>query len=343
MSKKMTLKTLARGSLIAANRIASVLDRPFYRKSSRTTETLFIVGLPRSGTTLAYELVAQAFNVAYFSKVYNYTFGLPHLTTRLTARFGRRPLPKFESDYGSIPGLFAPAEHHHFWRTWFPEHPRLGHYVPAAAMPQSDITRLNRTLASLGEIVGLPFVFKDVYLTLAVDAILRNVRGSRVLVISRESDAVAASVYRKRSQFPDPGDWWSIRPPLADTLATSDLPEQVAFQCIRSRQLLDQQLAHADPDRYRVVDYRDVCTSPQAFIDNLRTWLGTGFEARDGFLVPERFENRPSVGFPEDIAGAYAEAESRFESDGDAYLARVQRLAAADQPSAAAGPAERDP
>ena len=338
MPINLTFKDLARGSLVAANRLVSVLDRPFGKQPAEASDSLFIVGLPRSGTTLAYELVAHAFDVAYFSKVYNYTFGLPNLTTRLATRFGRRPAPKYESSYGSIQGAFAPAEHHHFWRSWFPEHARLGHYVPKDAIPDSGKRAMNKALASLGEIAGRPFVFKDVYLTLSVEAVLEKVRGSRLLVISRDTDAVAASVYRKRSQIGGTGDWWSIRPPLSDTVATSSLPEQVAFQCVRSRQLLERQLARADAERIRVVEYAAICDSPRSFIEGLRDWLGNDFGLRDEFSVPERFEVRPSVGFPADVADAYAHAAAHFEKERDTYLAEVDGLASRGDDAARAGP-----
>lgn len=335
----MTFKTFARRCLVTANRLVSVLDRPFRKQSGQVNNSLFIVGLPRSGTTLAYELVVQAFEVAYFSKVYNYTFGLPNLTTRLTARFGRRPPPKYESNYGNIPGMFTPAENHHFWGTWFRENSQRGHYVPASSIPEREVLAMNRALASISAIAGLPFVFKDIYLTLSVDALLQSVRGSRLLVISRDPEAVAASIYRKRSQLRDTGDWWSIKPPLVDTVAAASLPEQVAFQCVRSQQVLESQLSRADPERYRIVDYAEICNAPQSFVEKLHQWLGNGFRRRDGFVVLDRFENRPSVGFPEDIRDAYTEIVSRFENEREAYLAQVASLAPAHDSAAAAGSA----
>lgn len=338
MQNTMTFKTIARRCLVTMNRFMSVLDRPFRKESDPVSNSLFIVGLPRSGTTLAYELIVQAFEVAYFSKVYNYTFGLPNLTTRLTTRFGRRPPPKYESNYGNIPGMFAPAENHHFWSTWFRENSQRGHYVPASSIPERQVLTMNRALASISAIAGQPFVFKDIYLTLSVDAVLQCIRGSRLLVISRDPEAVAASVYRKRSQLSDTGDWWSIKPPLVDAVATASLAEQVAFQCVRSQQVLESQLSQADPERYRIVDYAEICNAPRTFVENLRQWLGSSFRPRDGFIIPEHFENRPSVGFPGDIRNAYAELASRFETGREAYLAQVNGLAGADDSAARPGP-----
>ena len=343
MPTGVTLRKLARGCLVAANRVGAPLDRLFGKDGAPATGPLIIVGLPRSGTTLAYELIVQAFDVAYFSKIYNYTFGLPNLTTRLTTRFGRRPAAKYESEYGNIPGLFTPAENHHFWRRWFVEDDQLGHHVPAAAISGNQARTMNRVLASISTIAGSPLVFKDVYLTLSLDAVLQKVDGCRVLVITRDPDAVAASLYRKRAQMQDAGDWWSIRPPFTETVSRASLVEQVAFQCTRSRQLLEEQLSHAAPERCRVVDYADICNAPGSFIDNMREWLGSEFAPRDVHGIPERFENRPSVGFPGSLGETCAAHADRFETDRDAYLAKVRSCSPAPDAAATAGSASGHP
>lgn len=333
----MTVRRLARWCLVTTNRLCAPLDRLFRDGGHLDAEPLFIVGLPRSGTTLAYEVVVQAFKVAYFSKIYNYTFGLPNLTTRLLSHRLRRPEARYESTYGSIPGLFTPAEHHHIFRIGFGESAQLGHHVPAGAISARDARAMNQTLDSISNIAGLPYVFKDVYLTLSVAALLEHIRGSRVLVITRDPVAVAASVYRKRSEPGLAGQWWSLRPPLAETVAGTELVEQVAFQCARSRQLLEQQLATADPKRFRVFDYAEICDSPHSFVAGLQEWLGSRFSMRDAPNIPERFEHRPSVGFPGGVGDTFIHFQRRLESDRDAYLSQVEKLGAPRLP-VGAGP-----
>ena len=165
-----------------------------------------------------------------------------------------------------------------------------------------------------------PFVFKDVYLSLSLDAVLRRIEGSKVLVVNRDRESVAASIFRKRAEFGGRSPWWSIRPPYADQMLDRDLVEQVAFQCVRSEQLLERQLSSADPARYRIVDYATLCESPHNFVQQMNDWLGPEFALREKPDVPERFDYRPSVGFPAKIGDEYARHSAFFLSDKEQYF-----------------------
>lgn len=321
----MSMSSVARACLIGANRIFAPVDRLFGKRDAPGTAPLIIVGLPRSGTTLAYELIVQALDVAYFSKIYNYAFGLTNLVTRLHPPPDHRREARYESDYGRIEGRLAPAENHHFWRTWFDEDEDLGHYVAPGSLSAAREQAMNRQLASIGNIAGLPFVFKDVYLTLSINAVLEHVRDSKILVISRDVDAVAASMYRKRAADGGNADWWSLRPPFAASVYGRDVGEQVAFQCVRSRQILDRELSTADPARCRVVDYRDICAAPRQFVGDIANWLGPAFQQRPAATLPEAFKYRPSAGLPDPARETYAAAARRLEADRKDYLDGVDR------------------
>lgn len=320
----MTLKLIARNCLGSANKLGARLDRHFAKTKPSDSEALFVVGLPRSGTTLAYELVVQAFRVAFFSKIFNYSFGMPNLTTRLLSGFMKNPHARFRSDYGNIPGFFTPAENHNFWRTWFSEDPQLGHYVAATSIHDDDVLNMNTVLGSIRSIAGLPFVFKDVYLSLSLDAVFRKIERSKVLVIHRERESVAASIFKKRAELGAQSPWWSIRPPYTDRILDRNLVEQVAFQCVRSEQLLERQLSNADPTRYRIVDYAALCESPRDFVKQMHEWLGPAFELRENSNIPQRFDNRPSVGFPGKIGEEYARHSELFLSDRERYIRLVE-------------------
>lgn len=322
--KLPSVKNASKQYLRSANNLGSQFDRFLRKNCHKPPKSLVVTGLPRSGTTLVYEIVVQAFKVAYFSKIYSYAYGMPNLTTRLVSAFMKNPRAHYRSKYGSLPGFFSPAENHNFWMKWFPEQPFLGHHVPFSALSAKDVTEINSTLASISCIAGRPYVFKDVYLSLSLDSLLKSVDGARVLLVTRDHDAVAASVYKRRSEISHETPWWSIRPPFSEDVFEKDLIKQVAFQCTRSEQLIQQQLSAADPDRYRIVKYADVCKSPPAFVEQMQTWLGTAFEPRNQPDVPDHFETRASQGFPDEIGQQYADIYTSLCNDKERYLNRIR-------------------
>jgi hypothetical protein len=216
-----------------------------------------------------------------------------------------------------------------FWLRWFPEHPVLGHHVPAGALSPRSMQDACRAVASVSAIAGRAFVFKNVYFTLSLRALLETFPRARVLVVNRDLDAVAASIYRRRQSIQSKRPWWSLRPPFSAETQGRTLIEQVAFQCVRAAQLLERDLALVDRQRVQVVDYAQLCAAPADFLAEMGQWLVDRARPREYLQVPERFEARLSVGFGDDDARRFDDAASALRADRDAYLARVDEAASA--------------
>jgi hypothetical protein len=313
-----------------ANRLCSGLDRYACAQASEQVSPLFIAGLPRSGTTLAYELIVQAFEVSYFPPVFNYTYDLPNITTRLTSRFTKKPSPKYTSRYGRIPGFFSPAENYNFWKSWFPEHPVLGHHVPGQSLDKQAIDQANRIVKSITHISGHPYVFKNVYFSLSLPALLKAFPMARILVVQRDMDAVAASLYRKRYQLQHKREWWSIKPPFYSRMIDRDLLEQVAFQCVRSNQLMQQAVTEIGSKNCLVASYPEICNSPQLFISKVDNWLGPAFRQRPTCGLPDAFDIHPSIGFPAGSGGRFLKYVENMQADRADYLRKVGKQAETD-------------
>jgi len=309
--------------LQTANRLCSGLDRYAGKEEDEHIAPLFVVGLPRSGTTLVYELIVQAFDVSYFTKLFEYTYGLPNLTTRLTRRFTEHPSPEYESSYGRIPGLFSPAENSRFWLNWFPENPLLGHYVPSESLSKDTINEVNQVIKSITQISNKPYVFKNVYFSLSINSLLKTFSHARIVVVRRDLEAVAASLYNRRSELHGKRSWWSVKPPFFDTVINLDLLEQVAFQCIRTEQLIEHALAGTNADRCFTISYAEVCNSPRDFISRLANWIGPTFRERADSKLPEYFKQRSSAGFPAKLAQRLNALTKALQADENDYFSSI--------------------
>ncbi len=304
-----------------ANRAVAPLDR-LAAARGETAAPVFVVGLPRSGTTLAYELLVQAFEAAYLTRVYSYSYGLPNLTTRIVSRFTRQPAARYASRYGRIPGRFAPAEGAVLWNRWLPELEELGHYFPAEHLASRAPAEAERMVASMTAIAGRPFVFKNVYMSLSLPALMRLLPQAKVIVVQRDVRAVLASIFQGRQALSSSG-WWSIRPPFATDVEQSDWLEQAAFQACRGRQLLERALPSLPTERFLVVDYAELCQSPGRFIDDVAALAGDALSRRAGATVPERFEPSPGPGLPQDCEAEAGRLVAALGASTDDYMARL--------------------
>ena len=320
MPLQADMRTLGGACLRVANRSVAPLDRIASRQLGRQPAPLFVVGLPRSGTTLVYELLAQAHDVAFLTRPYSYLYGLPNTLTRLMTRFTRSPKAHYRSRYGKIPGIFSPAENDVLWNRWFRSGRGLGHYVPPGSVEEAERAAAQRTVASMTAIAGKPFVFKNVYFTMSLQAVLETFPEARFVVVRRPIETVCASVYRIRV---DRETWWSIRPPFFEEVCDRDTVEQTAYQCVRTRQLMDREIRRVPADRCLVTDYEDVCRAPREFLDRIRDWSAGILLPRPRAEIPASFSVSTSTVFPAHVADAFMTCIAGMNRDGDQYLARV--------------------
>lgn len=312
---------IARAALNVANRLARPFDALAAVNSSDSPAPIMVVGLPRSGTTLVYELLVQAFEVGFLTRLYSYTYGIPSLSTRLVANRIRNPHARFDSNYGRIPGRFAPAENAVFWDRWFVEHEVLGHHVPSHSITDQAIQKAKETLSSMTAIAGRPYVFKNVYMALSVPAFLRLLPDSRAIVVTRDIDAIVASVHKGRGSR---SGWWSIRPPFADDVDDKSNLEQTVFQCIRSQQLLEHSLTTVEADRVLIVDYAAACADPRSFIEDVARWTSDSFNRRGDPTIPDRFALSAGPGLAAEDKARFDDYMKSLDESRAQYVSRVE-------------------
>ena len=329
MSLHSELGVLAGAGLRLANRIASPLDRLAAGSGVRGSSAVFVVGLPRSGTTLVYELITQAFELAFLTRAFAYSFGLPNISTRLTRRFTHSPAAHYRSDYGRIPGRFSPAENHVIWERWFPADPVLGHYMPADRLASDARESASRMLDSMTAIAKRPFVFKNVYFTMSLPAVLRALPGARFVVVRRPLESVCASVYRLRATKEE--RWWSVRPPFIEEVAGADAFGQSIFQCVRTSQILEREMRSLPEDRCLVADYEDICTAPRAFLERFEIWANMSLQRRTGCSIPDSFDARTAASLPSADRAQIGAEIAMLLSDRHRYLERVDTQAGATE------------
>jgi hypothetical protein len=300
------------------------VDRLAYKPGSDGTSAVFIIGLPRSGTTLVYELVAMAFKVAYLTRVYSYSYGLPCLTTRFVSQFAHAHLPRYESNYGRISGRYAPAENHVLWEKWLRADEVLGHFVPSESIGEAQADSARKMLASMTAIAGRTYIFKDVYLSLSPAALLQLFPGARLVLVTRDTNAVCESIYRARSAI-GADQWWSVRPPFFREQIGNDVSQQTAFQCARTKQLMKRETSRLPRDRVLIVSYEDVCESPRHFLEKLQSWAGLERRGIAESSIPAQFHARGSGNLPAEVGKSLAEACESFDGDAADYLNRVDR------------------
>lgn len=279
---------------------------------SEDHDILFIVSVPRSGSTLLSQLICQALEVGYISNFVARYWSAPlvgmqranHQMTNLS----------LSSDLGNTSGQYDPHEFGYFWQYWF-------HHTDTDELSDDEIGDLpwKEVKEELNSIAGYwkkPLVIKSiVHTNFKIRKLAQVFPNSKFLFIRREPQFVMQSILQSRiKRYGSPEVWWSIRPREVQHLQSRSVSEQIAHQVHLTKTRIEAQLAELPPDRKLAITYEQLVENPSTIISKVshllkveqrQEWkepppLTSTNEVR---IAPETFEN---------LRKAYADCEREY-------------------------------
>jgi hypothetical protein len=233
---------------------------------------LFVLGLPRSGTTLVSQYLVHRLDLAYFTNGAGRHPGSPLLATALEHLRSGGYRSDFRSDYGKVQGATAPREAGGVWARFF-GYERYVHYDDVSP---ADVRTLRRLVAAVQLVFGgAPFLNKNVKHLLRVHALAQIFPDSRFLVVRRPLADVAVSILRaRRKLLDDASQWWSVRPLDYEALRKLPPAEQVAGQVLSLRSRMHADLGGLPASRVLWLDYEGFCREPESAIELVLNAIG---------------------------------------------------------------------
>ena len=224
--------------------------------------TVHVLGLPRSGTTLALQLIAAHTDIAYVDHVAAAFPGAPMIGLRLAQKL-RRGLPRasfYASDFGRTASLSEPHEFTYFWSRLLD----LPYGLDGLAQPepghQVDWDRARRVLTNMCAAVDGPLAFKSFHVIWQLEAFCRVLPRTVVVRIRRDRLQVAQSLLRMRESLYGSRDAWaSIRPLQYAWLKDEDWATQIAGQIVYTSRALQAGIRSVAPAGLVEIDYDVIC------------------------------------------------------------------------------------
>jgi hypothetical protein len=287
---KLLQAGLSRG-LAPFNRILDRLERRWVAKAPSMFEAppIFIIGAPRTGSTLLYQLLLNRFEFGYFSNLHARLYGAPTLVARMLGRRIRQAAPfEYASDHGNTRGLLGPSEAGAFWYRWFPRHPQ---YVGVGDFDMEALESLRRVLAEVTRISGAPLLLKNMPAALRLRALGPLLPEACFIVVTRDALWTAQSILRARVRLRgDASRWWSLEPPTIDDLGMLPPAEQAVRQVRDIEETIEADARGCGPDRFLWVRYEDLCADPGSVLERIRSFVRdrSGFELKVRGSVPDR-------------------------------------------------------
>lgn len=246
------------------------------RYGEGTRPPVFIVGVPRSGTTLLYQLMARHLDVVY---IHNYAarYWLAPLVG--LRRFERRnpkdpaePAP-LRSEFGGTEGPASPHEFTYFWQYWteFGETDQL----TESELDDVDWPAIRQELSGIAAWADQPLVLKCVtFLDYHVPRFAREFPSAKFVWIRRESRFVARSILEsRRRRYGTETVWWSLRPRDVAAWTGRDPLEQVCHQIRHAEGALTRGFSALPPSRGLTLSYEELVADPPGQLERLAEFV----------------------------------------------------------------------
>lgn len=291
-------------------------------RQASTLPLIYVVGAPRSGTTLLSQVLSRCLAVGYIDNLSARFWRRPSVGIRLSRMLlgdNRRESITFESEHGTTRGLAGPHEFGYFWRHWLELDAQPTHHLSDVAIRGLDLPRLGRALDE--EILasfGTPVVFKNVICGFHAAALTQAHPPSLFVHIVREREATCASILTSRLQrFGSYAAWWSLKPASYPEIAVLDDPcTQVVRQVTDCRTEIGAELERPGV-RALTLHYESLCRDPRQVLREIQealVSLGSRVAILDG--VPEGFAPSPAPPLPAGLQSSLRAALDRAAAKG---------------------------
>jgi hypothetical protein len=255
-------------------RLASVeadLEAPF---DTPEKTLFFFVGAPRSGKTVASQVLSMTGAVGYVTNFVARFWEAPRLGILLHAALDdidQAWQSDLESEFGVTAGWREPHEFGYFWNRWFDIGETGTHKLTEEELKRVDTTGMKRALASMEEALGKPMVFKNAtWCDFQISFMAALFPRAIFIHTKRDPHFVCQSILQLRERHAGSREAWiSLKPPQYGSLANKPWPEQIAGQVYYTVREIESALSQLDPGRVVVSDYLSFCKSPRTFVDTV--------------------------------------------------------------------------
>ncbi|MBU3919525.1 MAG: sulfotransferase, partial [Alphaproteobacteria bacterium] len=233
---------------------------------TRDASAVFIVGAPRTGSTLFYQALAQAFDLPFVSNTADAdTPHHPAIGVLRSFRANQDGLPEsgFESCFGKTRGLHAPSEGSAVFSHWCGGgHP--SERVSPGILPDRE-AHMRATLSAIESATGAPLLIKNAWNCFRVPALARAFPRAVFLWIRRDAaDAAASDLAARYAVQGDPQAWNSATPHNVELLRRLHPAGQVLENQFEFSRAISEAAAALPDTRFSAVWYEDFLADPNA-------------------------------------------------------------------------------
>jgi Sulfotransferase family len=295
--RQMTqLLPAARAAL--SQRLAALERRRLAPPTRLEHRPLFVISLPRSGSTLLYQLMLQRFRLAYFSNLMAAFPESPVALAWISRWFGGQSPPRdLRSNFGATRGWRGANQGWRLWNRWLPE---SQDFIDPASLDAAAVGEMRATVDLIQRGSRAPFASKWQRHAPRLRALATAFPEALFVHLRRSPELTAQSILAGRRRFlGDETQWLSARPRDFERIRHLDPLEQVCAQVVALERDIREDVALIGTERFMFASYESLCLAPQAVLDGMADWYreraGQALRIRRKLDVSLDLQSRPQV------------------------------------------------
>ena len=239
-----------------------------YLKSS---PPVFIIGPPRSGTTVLYQLLCKHFNFGYTNNFVADWYNIPITATRLYNIFSSQTSSiELTSNFGKSSNLYGPNEFGKFWYRWFSKTHELKDNYPLIE------NKLRLEIAGLTKIHQKPMLFKNVINSMRINVLSQIFDNSIFIVLNRDNLDIAQSILNARIElYNNKNHSWSVITSALQTDPEIPYYKQIVHQIRGVTSNINLARKNIGDNKFIFVDYKELCNNTDQVLKSIHSQLNT--------------------------------------------------------------------
>lgn len=250
------------------------LTKKFKNKEIRH-QPVFIIGAPRTGSTILYQFITNYLNVSYINNMVYYGYKSLYISFKLSEFiFKNKPHNSTKSEFGTTDnqGLNAPSEGGLFWHRWLSN---KKDYISIDEANMLNDKAIKNYITAITNKYNRPFLFKNLNCGMRIAFLTKMFPQSKFIFIKRNPVYTTMSILeaRKKNNIKN-NEWWSVRPKDYESCIYDNPIKQSAAQVFHIEKQIEEDLEkYSLPENHITIQYEDLINAFEV-LNKVKEFMG---------------------------------------------------------------------